>query len=298
MSLLRKLGAYILFTKPVVTASVYYTWLIVYLVSLRGALDPLKLLLESLVVILGISLGNALNNYIDRDIDSIMRRTRTRRPLARGDLTLSEARRLCVALGIISGITTLIESLIFRDPVTPVLYGVALLTYVYLYTALMKRRTWTSILVAAIAYLCVLLHAWWCGSGVIDLPGIVISLVGYSWVLLHLWTIALHWAEDYALADVPTISVRYWRKPAVPAIALMLAATMTCILAVLPPFFGVVSKYYIYAALMVLISEVLLVARILRIDWRTNKKITYICYKLTYPTLALLVTVLLIFKIV
>ncbi len=293
----RKLAAYLIFTKPIVTASVYYTWLVVYLVSLRVPINPLKLLLESLVIILGISFGNALNNYLDRDIDSIMRRTRDKRPLARGDLTVQEARRLCVLLGVTSIATTVGVSVYLKDLTTPILYTIAMLTYAYLYTAILKRRTWTSILVAAIAYLCVLLHAWWCGSGLIDLPGVVIALAGYTWVLLHLWAVALHWAEDYALADVPALPVKYWRKPVIPAIALMLATTFTCVLALLPPLFGIVNEYYVPAAFMVLLAELLMVCRILRVDWRTSKRLTYICYKLTYPTLALLVTVLLIFKI-
>ena len=290
--------AYINLTKPIVTASVFYTWLIAFLVASTSGVDVLKLALQALVIILGISWGNALNNYFDRDIDAIMRRTREKRPIPRGDLTVQEAKKFCIGLGVASLACTGLASWYFADPVTPVLYAIAILTYVYLYTVVLKRKTWTSILVAAIAYMCVLLHAWWCGRGTLDLPGLIIGLMGYCWVLAHLWAIAMHWAEDYALADVPTITVKFWRRPVVPIIALTLATVTTCVLALLPPVLGIVSAFYVPVVLSMFLAETAILIRIARLDWRTSKRLTYLCYKLTYPILALVFTALIVFRII
>jgi len=294
---MRKLKAYLLLTKPHVTASVYYTWLIAFLVALSGCFNYVKFILESIVIILGISWGNAMNNLLDKDIDEIMRRTRYRRVLARGDLSYDEAKKFCKIFGIVSTLFMIIVSVLLRDYVTPLLYTFAMLTYVYLYTALLKRKSWTSILVAALAYVCVILHAWYVATGLITISGIVIAFMGYFWVLTHLWAVAMHWAEDYALAGVPTITVRFWRKPWIPYLATFIALLATCLLALTPPLLGLVSPLYVPVILVVFMSEIYLMIRIGLKDWRSSKKLTFICYKLTYPLLAIIFTAMLIFHI-
>ncbi len=294
---MKKLVAMFQLTKPVVTASVYYTWLITYLIAVHK-FDLVKFLLETLVIVLGISWGNALNNYFDRDIDAVMRRTRGRRVLPMNLLSVEEAKKFCIALGAVSVGTMLGASLYFRDYVTPILYTVAMLTYVYLYTVLLKRRTWTSILIAAIAYMCVLLHAWYVATCSLTLVSFLIAAMGYFWVLTHLWTIAMHWAEDYALADVPTLTVRFWRRPIIPFIAVALSTTMTCVLALTPALLGLASSLYIPAVLTIFVAEAIILFRIARRDWRFSKKLTFICYKLTYPLLAVIFTALIVFHLI
>ncbi|NPA22772.1 MAG: UbiA family prenyltransferase [Crenarchaeota archaeon] len=294
---MRKARAYILLTKPHVTLSVYYTWIIAYLVALSGPFNLLKMALESLVIILGISWGNAMNNLLDYDIDEVMRRTRSKRVLARGELSYEEAKRFCKILGAVSIATTLIVAILLRDYLTPLLYALAMITYVYLYTALLKRRSWASILVAAFAYVAVILHAWYVATGWITLPGLAIAFMGYFWVLTHLWAVAMHWAEDYALAGVPTITVKFWRKPWVPYVATFTALLATCLLALTPPLLGLVSPLYTLAVLIVFASEIYLMVRIGLKDWRGSKKLTFLCYKLTYPLLAVIFTALLIFHV-
>ncbi len=292
----RKLLAFLRLTKPIVTASVYYTWLITYLIAAH-TFDLFRFLLESLVIVLGISWGNALNNYFDRDIDAVMRRTRTKRVLAMNLLSVDEAKKFCISLGAVSIISMIAVSAYYRDFVTPVLYTVAMLTYVYLYTVLLKRRTWTSILIAAVAYMCVLLHAWYVATWSLSLAAFLIATMGYFWVLTHLWSIAMHWAEDYALADVPTLTVRFWRKPIIPFIAVALATTMTCLLALTPALLGLASPLYLPAVLAIFIAESVILTRIARRDWRFSKKLTFVCYKLTYPLLAVIFTALIVFHI-
>ncbi len=290
--------AYLLLTKPHVTASVYYTWLIAFLLAYSGAFNVVKFILESIVIILGISWGNAMNNLLDRDIDEVMRRTRHRRVLARGELSYEEAKKFCKILGIVSVSVMIMVIILVRDYLTPLLYGIAMLTYVYLYTALLKRKSWTSILIAALAYVCVILHAWYVATGLITLPALLIAFMGYFWVLTHLWAVAMHWAEDYALAGIPTITVRFWRKPWIPYVATFVALLATCLLALTPPLLGLVSPLYVPVILIVFMSEIYLMIRIGLRDWRSSKRLTFLCYKLTYPLLAIIFTAMLIFHIV
>ncbi len=292
-----KARAYLLLTKPHVTLSVYYTWIIAYLVALTGHFNLVKFVLESLVIILGISWGNAMNNLLDHDIDEIMRRTRGRRVLAKGELSYEEARKFCRILGAVSIATTIAVTIVLGDYLTPLLYALAIVTYVYLYTAFLKRRSWTSILVAAFAYVAVILHAWYVATGAITIPGLIIAFMGYFWVLTHLWAVAMHWAEDYALAGVPTLTVKYWRKPWIPYVATFTALIATCLLALTPPLLGLVSPLYTLAVLAVFASEIYLMVRIGLKDWRGSKKLTFLCYKLTYPLLAVIFTALLIFHL-
>lgn len=292
-----KLRSYILLTKPHVTASVYYTWIIAYLVALTGPVNLTKFILESIVILLGISWGNAMNNLLDYDIDEVMRRTRTKRVLARRELSYEEAKKFCKILGIASILTTIVVTVLLKDYLTPALYALAMITYVYLYTALLKRRSWTSILVAAFAYVAVILHAWYVATGTITIPGLVIAFMGYFWVLTHLWAVAMHWAEDYALAGVPTITVKYWRRPWIPYLATFTALLATCLLALTPPLLGLVSPLYSLVILIVFASEIYLMIRIGLRDWRGSKRLTFLCYKLTYPLLAAIFTALLIFHV-
>ncbi len=291
----QKLTGLLMLTKPIVTASVYYTWALTYLVAARSP-SLIDFLLESLVVVLGISLGNALNNYIDRDIDFVMRRTTYRRPLARGIIGVGEARAFIVALGAAS-LGLAVYASIVHGYLVLVLYSLALLTYVYLYTAVLKRRTWMSILVGAIAYSCVLLHAWYVGCGSITLLGAIFALLGYTWVLTHLWSTAMYYAEDYALARVPTLPTAFWRRPRVPAIALTCSALSTCALASMPIAFGHLSPMYLPAVISALASETAFCMMCLFRDWRWSKRDAFVTYKMTYPSLAATLTILAVLMI-
>lgn len=286
----RKIIYFISLTKPIVTVSVFYTWLLVYFVALpKTTFDIWRFLLEAIVIIFGISFGNALNNYFDRDIDAIMRRTRFRRVLPRGLLTLKEAKTFIIILGITS-VSLVVYASILHGYLVALLYGLAMLTYVYLYTIVLKRRTWTSILIAAIAYSCVLLHAWYVASGTVTLTSIIIAMLGYTWVLSHLWAAALNWAEDYALANIPTISVTFWSKPKLPYIATFTSTLTTCLLAITPALLSYVTPFYVPVVVIAFLSELIILIRLALRDWRFAKELTFKLYKLTYPVLAITIT--------
>ncbi|OYT27283.1 MAG: hypothetical protein B6V02_00110 [Thermoprotei archaeon ex4572_64] len=298
MEYLRKVWYCIDLTKPIVTASVYYTWLLTYMIASRTLSFNLeKFLISSLVVILGISLGNALNNYFDRDIDSIMRRTCRRRVLARGLISLKLARIVIMIISALS-ISLVIYASIIYGVLNIILYAIALATYVLLYTIILKRRAWWSILIAAIAYSAVILHAWYAATGELSVIAYVISILGYVWVLSHLWAIALHFAEDYALANVPVLSVRFWNKPNIPTIALTTSTLCTGLLALTPALLNYITPLYIPAILIIVFSEIALLVKIFKCDWRYRRDLTYKIWKMTYPVLALTFTVMFIFMLI
>ncbi len=144
----------------------------------------------------------ALNMYIERDIDSIMERTRSR-PLPRGSLTETEA---------LAGIAALI--------LLGALAGAAINKYVAFaalagfffdiigYTELAKRRSEWALFLGSIAGSMPALGGWAAGAGRISLEGILLAGVVFAWQPLHVAFIHYYYEDDYERAGVPTIPGR------------------------------------------------------------------------------------------
>lgn len=145
--------------------------------------------------------ASALNHYLDRDIDSLMERTR-RRPLPLGRLKPGWA----LSLGLVLIAASLPLSLRVNGWVALyILLGA--LFYVGVYTWWLKRRIWLNIVIGGMAGSFAALAGWAAVEPRLSGLALLIALLVFLWTPLHFWNFALVYQEDYRRAQVPMLPV-------------------------------------------------------------------------------------------
>jgi heme o synthase len=152
--------------------------------------------LSAAVLLLGTALvvgaANALNNFLERDIDALMRRTRDR-PLPAGRLEPWVA--VAVGLGLPS--LALPALGLYTNGLTATLAALALFTYVIVYTP-MKRKSSLALFVGAVPGAIPPLMGWTAVTGRLDAGGLALFALLYCWQLPHFLAISMYLKDDYA----------------------------------------------------------------------------------------------------
>ena len=146
--------------------------------------------------------ARAVANYIDRDIDALMERTR-RRPLPSGAVAPFHA--LLLGLGLIA--TGLAMALAWFGPLVLLLVLFGLADNLVVYALLTKRTSPLSIVLGApsggapafIGYVAV--------TGRVDLTAVLLATFVMLWTPIHIWSLAIRCKDDYARASVPMLPV-------------------------------------------------------------------------------------------
>lgn len=146
--------------------------------------------------------ANTLNNYIDRDIDDVMRRTRAR-PLPRHEVPPRHALWFGVILGV-AGFAWLTAT---TNLLAASISTAALLFYVFVYTLRLKRTSVQNIVIGGAAGAAPVLVGWAAVTGTVGLPAWVLFLVVFYWTPPHFWALAIRYRDDYAAAGVPMLPV-------------------------------------------------------------------------------------------
>lgn len=198
----RRIGAYIALMKPRVIELLLVTTAPVMVLAAQGIPD-LWLVLGTLAGgALSAGSANAFNMYIDRDIDTMMARTKGR-PIVTGEI--SPAKALAFAFTI--GAASLVVLTLVANLLAAALALTAILFYVFIYTLLLKRRTEQNIVWGGIAGCFPVLIGWAAVTGEITLTPWVLFIVVFLWTPAHYWPLSLRYANDYAAASVPMLSV-------------------------------------------------------------------------------------------
>jgi protoheme IX farnesyltransferase len=146
--------------------------------------------------------ANALNNYVDRDIDRVMKRTRSR-PLARHEVPPSNA----LVFGIALGVAGFVWLWVTTNLLAAAIATAALLFYVFVYTLRLKRTTTQNIVIGGAAGAAPALVGWAAVTGSLALPAWVLFLVVFYWTPPHFWALAIRYRDDYERAGVPMLPV-------------------------------------------------------------------------------------------
>ena len=146
--------------------------------------------------------ANAFNMYIDRDIDTLMARTKGR-PIVTGEITPAKA----LTFAFVIGAASLVVLTLVANLLAAALSLAAILFYVFVYTLLLKRRTEQNIVWGGIAGCFPVLIGWAAVTGELSLTPWVLFIVVFLWTPAHYWPLSLRYADDYAAASVPMLSV-------------------------------------------------------------------------------------------
>jgi protoheme IX farnesyltransferase len=142
--------------------------------------------------------ANAVNMYLDRDIDDVMSRTRLR-PLPSGRMQPREV--LAFGLLLATAATFLLAR--FANVLTAALALAGFYSYVFLYTRWLKRSTPQNIVIGGAAGAVPPLVGWAAVTGSLDLMAAYLFLIVFYWTPPHFWALALNKQRDYGRAGVP-----------------------------------------------------------------------------------------------
>jgi protoheme IX farnesyltransferase len=193
-------AAYVALTKPRIIELLLVTTVPTMVVAEKG--------LPSLWLIAATVLGgtmaaggaNAINMYVDRDIDSIMKRTQ-KRPLVTGVITPRNA--LIFAIGLEAAAFAFLWATV--NLLSAVLAVSACLFYVFVYTLWLKRSSSQNIVIGGAAGAVPVLVGWAAVTNSLGWAPIVLFAIIFYWTPPHFWALAIRYREDYAAADVPML---------------------------------------------------------------------------------------------
>jgi heme o synthase len=197
-----RIGAYVALTKPRIIELLLVTTVPTMIVAERG-LPPLGLVVAT---VLGGTLAaggaNAINMYVDRDIDRVMNRTK-RRPIATGVVSPRSALVFAVTIEVVAfGFMWATVNLL-----SAVLAVAACLFYVFVYSLWLKRSSSYNIVIGGAAGAVPVLIGWSAVTNSLDWAPVVLFGVIFYWTPPHFWALAIRYRDDYARADVPMLPV-------------------------------------------------------------------------------------------
>lgn len=193
--------------------------------------------IASLLAVAGLVGGaNALNCFIERDVDRLMARTRNR-PLPAGRMDPQVALWFGIFLAVVSLPTLFFEA----NAITALLGCIAFFTYVFVYTPL-KSRSYAAMLVGAVPGALPPLMGWTAANGTIGGPGLVLFAILFLWQLPHFIAISLYRRDEYAAAGLKSLPVQRGEE----ASRLQLLGYTVALVPVtlLPSFLGIAGLFY------------------------------------------------------
>ena len=146
--------------------------------------------------------ANTLNQWFDRDIDSLMERT-AGRPLPSGILQPWHALVWGLLLAALGGV----QLALTVNLLAALLAEAAVAFYVLVYTIWLKRWTRQNIVIGGAAGAMPPLVGWAAVTGELTWTPVILFLIIFMWTPPHFWALALKYREDYARADVPMLPV-------------------------------------------------------------------------------------------
>jgi protoheme IX farnesyltransferase len=202
VSLGLRIRAYVALTKPRIVELLLVTT-VPAMVAAASHVPSIPLMIA---VLIGGSLAagaaNALNCYLDRDIDEVMRRT-SRRPLPAHIV----APRAALVFGVVlAGVAVTIMALATNWLATALTAG-AIAYYDLVYTLWLKRRTPQSTFWGGVCGAAPVLIGWAAVTGSLSWTAAALFGIVFFWQLPHFYALALRFADDYARAGVPMLPV-------------------------------------------------------------------------------------------
>ena len=193
-------AAYVALTKPRIIELLLVTTVPTMVVAAKGL--PSLWLMAATVVGGTMAAGgaNAINMYVDRDIDSIMKRTQ-KRPLVTG--IISPRNALIFAIGLEIAAFAFLWATV--NLLSAVLAVSACLFYVFVYTLWLKRSSSQNIVIGGAAGAVPVLVGWAAVTNSLGWAPIVLFAIIFYWTPPHFWALAIRYREDYAAADVPML---------------------------------------------------------------------------------------------
>ncbi len=243
LSLRDRVLAYLDLTKPRITFLIVLTAAAGFCLGAKGRLDYLQFTHAMLGIALLSSGIATLNQYMERELDALMRRTMTR-PLPSGKLAPMEALVFGVGLTIIAEVYLAL----LVNPLTA-LFGLAVIAgYLFMYTPL-KTRTTLSTAVGAFPGALPPLMGWTAASNEVTTGAWVLFAILFLWQFPHFLAIAWMYREDYGRAGIRMLPV-VEPEGRVTGQQIVVYTLMLLPVSLLPTLLGISGRVYFYGAIL------------------------------------------------
>ncbi len=243
LTLRERVAAYTELTKPRITFLIVLTAAAGFALATRGRIDYLRMVTAMIGIGLLSSGIATLNQYMERDLDALMRRTADR-PLPSGKLLPWEA----LVFG--AGLTVLAEVYlaVLVNPLTALLGLTVIAGYLFGYTPL-KTKTSLSTLVGAFPGAVPPLIGWTAARGELSLEAWVLFAILFLWQFPHFLAIAWMYREDYARAGILMLPV-VEPDGRITGQQIVIYTLMLLPVSFLPTALGISGKIYLYGAII------------------------------------------------
>ena len=244
LSVMERVSAYVALTKPRIIELLLITTLPTMILAERGLPGVWLMVATLLGGALAAGGANAINMYVDRDIDKLMHRT-AKRPLVTGVIAPRNALIFAISLEIVA----FVELWAWVNLLSAVLAVSATLFYVFIYTLWLKRTSKQNIVIGGAAGAMPVLVGWAAVTNSLAWAPVVLFGVIFLWTPPHFWALAVKYKDDYEAAHVPMMPVvATFRRTATEIIAYTVA--MVALTLVLAPVAHLGAVYVVSAAVL------------------------------------------------
>ncbi len=240
--------------KPRVLTLVVFTGAVGLAVA-PGHINAVLAFTVVLCITLGAGAAGAINMWYDRDIDAVMRRTRSR-PVVTGAVAPDDA----LGFGVVLSFASVLILFLATNAVAATILAVSILFYVGVYTIWLKRRTPYNIVIGGAAGAFPPVIGWAAVTGSVSALPLLMFAIIFLWTPPHFWALSLYAHSDYARANVPMLPVTSGFQTTRRQI---LAYTVVLVLASLSPWLlGYTTAIYGLAALVLGLAFLLYAIRV------------------------------------
>ena len=239
-----------------------------------------------LLVILSVTFGTAgaesISNYIDRDIDAIMNRTKNR-PIPTGRIKPKKA----LLFGIILSSGAIIFSFLIDYinefnffPIITFLMIFGLFDYIIIYSSILKRKTLLNIILGGFSGAVPALIGYTAVSKTLTVEGLLIATLVFLWIPAHIWSLSLKFKDDYTLAKIPMLPVVMDLKTSIRLIAL--SSILLVVFSLL--LYNIGTIYFVTA----IISGIIVLVTSIQLVLNPTTQRAWKLFKITSPYLAII----------
>jgi len=269
-------------TKPRIWGLLVFTGMVAMLVAYKetpgSALSPGLFLTATVALVLGSASAEVLTNYHDRDIDSMMKRTR-KRALPAGQIKPVNA----LVFGLAMAAFSLIVPYFFINSISASFMLIGLVDNIVVYSLILKRRSWLSIILGGISGGMPVLVGYSAVAGAVSPVALYMSALVIVWIPTHIWSLAIFNRSDYEAARVPMLPIVFGDRVA--SICIAGTSALLAVFSVAIFLFTPVSIFYTLTA-VVLGGVVLTYSGKLALT--QSSKTAWTLFKLTSPYLAII----------
>ncbi|MDC3176234.1 heme o synthase [Alphaproteobacteria bacterium] len=235
------------------------------LILAPGNIHPFLSFVAIICISMGAGASGAINMWYDKDIDSLMNRTKNR-PVPRGAIFSSNALGFGVVLGLLSVLLLGLATNYFAA----FLLASSIIFYILIYTMWLKRRTHHNIVIGGAAGAFPPVIGWVCVTGELSLYPMLLFLTIFFWTPPHFWALSLYKDVEYSKANIPMLPVVKGQKETKQQI--LFYSLILFFVSLLPYYYGFAEEQFLVFGTIINLILLLFSYRILVCDDNNTEK--------------------------